>query len=153
MTDYLEGVHDQVKQAIKDSNTKYKTQFDSHKRKVTFEVGNLVWVVLTHDHFLVNKCNKLLERKVGRCEVLQKINANGYRLRLPSYLKSSHVFNAKHLTTYFVDADEDNVNSRASSFQPGKIDVVELADAKLLYSKLMALEYLDREDQCTNGKH
>jgi len=99
MTDYLEGVHDQVKQAIKDSNTKYKTQFDSHKRKVTFEVGNLVWVVLTHDHFLVNKCNKLLERKVGRCEVLQKINANGYRLRLPSYLKSSHVFNAKTMWT------------------------------------------------------
>lgn len=153
MTDYLGGVHDQVKQVIKDSNTKYKTKFDSYKRKVTFEIGNLVWVVLTHYHFLVSKYNKLQEKKVGRCEVLQKINANGYRLRLPSYLKSSHVFNVKHLTTYFVDANEDNVNSRASSFQPGKIDAGESTYAKLSDFELMALEYLDRAGQCTNGKH
>ena len=125
ITDYLRGVHDQVKKAIEDSNVKYKAQSDSHRCKVTFEVGDLVWVVLTRAHFPVSEYNKLRERKIGPCEILQKINDNSYWLRLPSHLKISDVFNVKHLTPYFVDADKDDMNSRASSFQPGETDAGE----------------------------
>jgi hypothetical protein len=35
-----------------------------------FEVGDLVWVVLTCDKFLVGECNKLKETNIGTCEVL-----------------------------------------------------------------------------------
>jgi hypothetical protein len=52
---------------------------------------------------------------------LQKINDNVNQLRLPSHLKTSDVFNVKHLTPCFVDADKDDLNSRASSFQLGKL--------------------------------
>jgi hypothetical protein len=63
---------------IEDSNVKYKAQFDSYRRKVTFEVGGLVWAVLTCDCFLVGEFNKLHERKIGPCEILQKINDIAY---------------------------------------------------------------------------
>jgi hypothetical protein len=43
-------------------------------------------------------------------------------LHLPSHLKTSDVFNAKHLTPYFVNADRDDLNSRVNSFQLGEID-------------------------------
>jgi hypothetical protein len=37
---------------------------------VVFEVGDLVWEILTHDKFLFGKYNKLKERKISICEVL-----------------------------------------------------------------------------------
>jgi hypothetical protein len=125
MADYLRGVHDQVKKAIEDSNVKYKAQSDSHRRKVTFEVGDLVWVVLTRDRFLVDEYNKLEERKIRPCEIPPEINDNAYRLHFPIHLKTYDVFNEKHLTSCFVDVDNDDLNSRASSFQPEETDVGE----------------------------
>ncbi|GLT54898.1 hypothetical protein SLA2020_280570 [Shorea laevis] len=126
MADYLRGVHDQVKKAIEDNNATYKAHSDSHRRKVTFEVGDLVWAVLTRDRFPVGEYNKLRERKIGPCEILQKINDNAYRLRLPSHLKTSDVFNVKHLTLCFVDVDRDELNSRTSSSQLGDTDAGEI---------------------------
>jgi hypothetical protein len=41
-----------------------------------FEVVDLVWEALTHDRFLVGEYNKLKERKISPCEVLQKVNDN-----------------------------------------------------------------------------
>jgi hypothetical protein len=125
MTDYLRGVHDQVKKVIEDSNVKYKAQFNSYRRKVTFEVGDLVWAILTCDCFPIGEYNKLHERKIGPCEILQKINDNAYWLRLLSHLKISDVFNVKHLTPCSVDVDKDDLNSRVSSFQPGETDTGE----------------------------
>jgi hypothetical protein len=65
------------------SRTKHS---DSHRCEINFEVGDLVWVVLTRDRFLVSEYNKLRERKIRLCEILQKINDNPYRLHLPSHL-------------------------------------------------------------------
>jgi hypothetical protein len=73
----------------------------------------------------VSIINKLSERKIGPCEILQKIIDNAYRICLPSHLKTSDVFNVKYLTPYFVNANKDNLNSRASSFQPGETYVGE----------------------------
>ncbi|KAE8670845.1 hypothetical protein F3Y22_tig00112069pilonHSYRG00031 [Hibiscus syriacus] len=73
MAKYLWGIHEQVKQTIHESNTKYKTRVDNHR----------------------------------------------VRFRLPSHLKTSDVFNVKHLSHCFVDSDDTNLNSRTSFFQPG----------------------------------
>lgn len=71
MADYLCGVHEQV-EAIEERNAKYKAQSNSHQRKVTFKVGDLVWVILTYDCFPMGEYNKLQERKVGPCEVMKR---------------------------------------------------------------------------------
>ena len=110
-----------MKQAIHESNAKYKEQADRHRRRLVFEVGDLVWAVLTRDRFPAGDYNKLKERKIGPCEVLQKINDNAYRLRLPSHLRTSDVFNVKHLSPYVEEFDDEAMNSRASSFQPGRL--------------------------------
>ncbi|KAE8729833.1 hypothetical protein F3Y22_tig00003151pilonHSYRG00058 [Hibiscus syriacus] len=122
MVKYFRGIHEQVKQTIHESNTKYKTRVDNHRRRVLFDVGDFVLAVLTRDRFLVGEYNKLKDRKIGPCEVMQKINDNAYRLRLPSHLKTSDVFNVKHLSHCFVDSDDTTPNSRTSSFHPGVAD-------------------------------
>ena len=141
-----------MKQAINESNAKYKEQADRHRRRLVFEVGDLVWVVLTRDRFPARDYNKLKERKIGPCEVLQKINDNAYRLRLLSHLRTSDVFNVNHLSPYVEEFDDEVVNSRTRSFQLGETDA-ELSDAELSDCALMALNYLKKEDQCKNGKN
>lgn len=58
----------------------------------TFYIGDFVWVMITCDCFLVGEYNKLKDRKIGRCEVLQKINNNAYKLHLPNHIKTSYMF-------------------------------------------------------------
>jgi len=36
--------------------------------------------------------NKLNVRKIGPCEVLERINDNAYRLKLPSHIKTPDIF-------------------------------------------------------------
>ena len=104
--------------------------------------------------FQAGEYNKLKERKIGPCEVLQKINDNAYRLRLSSHLKTSDVFNVKHLSPCFMESDEITVNSRASSFQPGATDAggSESSDADLSDSTMMALRYHEMADRRKDGK-
>ncbi|KAE8669996.1 putative Quercetin 3-O-methyltransferase 1 [Hibiscus syriacus] len=149
MAKYLRGIHEQVKQTIHESNTKYKTRVDNHRRQVHFDVGDFVWVVLTRDRFPVGEYNKLKDRKIGPCEVVQKINDNAYRLHLPSHLQTSDVFNVKHLSHCFVDSDYTTLNSRTSSFQPGVTDAGGSVtdDAELSDCTLMALRYHELADQ------
>jgi hypothetical protein len=59
MTDYFRRAHGKVKKAIEDSNATYRAYSNSHRRKVTFEVGDLVWVVITRDCLSVGEYNKL----------------------------------------------------------------------------------------------
>jgi len=130
---HLLGIHEQVKLAIQESNDKYKARADRHRHGVLFYVGDFVWAVLTRDQFPVGEYNKLKERKIGPCEILQKINDNAYQLRLPSHLKTFDVFNVKHLSPCFADSDDIVVNSRTSSFKPRVTDAEgsESEDAEL----------------------
>jgi hypothetical protein len=78
----------------------------------------------------------------------EKTNDNAYRIRLPNHLKTSNVFNVNHLTPYFIDAGSDNLNLKVSFSQLGKTDARVTTD-----TELMALAYLDREDQHKDGKN
>ncbi|XP_042404621.1 uncharacterized protein LOC121994759 [Zingiber officinale] len=80
---------DVVNQAIQESNTEYKIRVDRHRHQVLFDVGDMVWAVLTRDYFPVGEYNKLKDRKIGPLKTLEKIDDNAYRLRLPSHLKTS----------------------------------------------------------------
>jgi hypothetical protein len=54
---------------------------------------------------------------------VKKINPNAYQLKLPSHIKTSNVFNIKHLVPFTGDSSDDDVNLRANSVQPREDDV------------------------------
>ncbi|GJZ30242.1 putative reverse transcriptase domain-containing protein [Tanacetum coccineum] len=126
--DFVEGLHE-VHKAVRDNlvraNSKYKHDADQKRRQVDFEVGDFVWVVLTKDRFPVGEYNKLSAKKIGPLEIVKKINSNAYRLKLPSHIRCSDVFNVKHLLPYHGDSSDDDlvVNSRANFVYPGGNDV------------------------------
>ncbi|KAH9650278.1 hypothetical protein KPL70_026314 [Citrus sinensis] len=100
----------------------YKIMADKKRRALEFQVGDFVWVVLTKDRFSVGEYNKLSTRKIDPLEIIEKINPNAYKLKLPSHIHTADVFNVKHLIPYRGDHDEDvvvdNPNSRANSLHP-----------------------------------
>ena len=86
-----------------------------------------MWAMLTKDRFPVGEDNKLAARKVGPVEIIEKINPNAYRLKLPSHIKMSDVFNIKHLVPFIEDSLDEDANSRTNSIQLGEDDVNQIA--------------------------
>ena len=97
-----------------------------------------MWAILTKDRFSAGEYNKLSAKKIGPVEVLEKINPNAYRLKLPSHVRTVDVFNVKHLIPFTSDSSDDDVvlNSRSNFLSPGGNDVDQAA-----------LKFLDRFDK------
>ena len=121
-------VHQTVYDNLLKATGRYKQAADKKRRHVKFDVGNYVWAILTKDRFLAGDYNKLSAKKIGPVEIIEKINQNAYRLKLPSHIRTADVFNVKHLIPYAGDSSDDD-NSRANSVQPGENDVDEVACA------------------------
>nr|GEZ21839.1 reverse transcriptase domain-containing protein [Tanacetum cinerariifolium]GEZ26773.1 reverse transcriptase domain-containing protein [Tanacetum cinerariifolium] len=68
--------------------------------------------------------NKLSAKKIGPLEIVEKINSNAYRLKLPSHIRCSDVFNVKNLIPYHGDSSDDDLdmNSRTNFVYPGGND-------------------------------
>lgn len=109
--DFVDGfatLHEQVHSNLEAATAKYKAAVDSHRRDVEFNVGDLVWAVLTKDRFKPGTYNKLKSRKIGPLEIVEKINNNAYRLKLPPHMHTADVFNVKHLVPFVAEDDAEN---------------------------------------------
>ena len=96
---------------------------DKKRRAVEFEEGDFVWAILTKDRFSMGGYNKLAAHKVGPVEIVKKINLNAYRLKLPTHIKTSDVFNVRHLVLFVGDSLDEDANSRTDSLQLREDDV------------------------------
>ncbi|KAL2527315.1 CCHC-type domain-containing protein [Abeliophyllum distichum] len=59
--------------------------------------------VLTKERFPAHEYNKLKARRIGPVRILEKINANAYCLELPTGMKTTNIFNVKHLAPFLGD--------------------------------------------------
>lgn len=66
--------------------------------------------------------NKLKEKKIGPCRILEKINNNAYKIDLPPNFQTHPSFNVKNLSEYF--GENDNGNSWTSFSLPGENDEI-----------------------------
>lgn len=110
------AIHEQVHSNLEISTAKYKSAVDAHRRDVQFKVGDLVWAVLTKGRFKPGTYNKLKSRKIGPLEIVEKINNNPYRLKLPPHMNIVDVFNVKHLVPFVAENDADVVQNSRSNF-------------------------------------
>ena len=90
MTKVMQQVHQQIKAKLEATNAKYKSAIVLHKK--LFEVGDLVWVLISMDR-RPRQYAKLRQRKYGPCRVLKRINHNAYEIELPSHMSISNIFN------------------------------------------------------------
>ncbi|KAG2333171.1 hypothetical protein Bca52824_004351 [Brassica carinata] len=85
----IQQVHQFAHDNLVASTAKYKSAADRKRRELIFSPGDLVWVVLTKDRLPVGEYNKLKSRKIGPVEVLERINPNAYKFRLPQHLRTA----------------------------------------------------------------
>ena len=97
----MQEVHKQMHNNLVQAAAKYKTSGDKRRRHIELEVGDYVWAVLTKNYFSVGDYNKLA-KKIGSMEIVEKINPNAYRLKLPSHIRITNVFNVKYLIPMLV---------------------------------------------------
>lgn len=90
------------RQNLLESIAKFK--HDADCKRFNFKVGDFVWAVLTKDRFPIGEYNKLSARKIGPIDFIEKINSNAYCLKLPSHIRTAHVFNVKHLLPFHGDS-------------------------------------------------
>ncbi|XP_022867834.1 uncharacterized protein LOC111387505 [Olea europaea var. sylvestris] len=132
----LQQVHEETRANLQESNRKYKEAADRHRRPVEFDIGDYVWAVLTKDRVPSHEHSKLSPRTIGPVEIVEKINPNTYRFRLPSHIRTSDVFNVKHLLPYHGDNVGDSATDsdlRANPIDPGENDHVYVEEQALVY--------------------
>lgn len=144
----IQEIHDQVKTHLQQSAKRYKAHANKKKRDVQFDVGDLVWVHLKKERLPKGRYTKLMQRKIGPCQILKKCGSNSYELQLPSNLGLSPIFNVCDLTLYkcSVDAGKDTMqdiaNDNIPKHEPPKLHkVIDNKVSKKTKSKFY-MEYL-----------
>lgn len=137
LIDQLQATHRETVAHLEATTAKYKEVADKKWRQVDFEVGDFFWIVLTKERVSSNEYNKLKPKTIGPVEILEKINSNAYRFKLPSHIHTADVFNVKHIIPYTGDNSDDEVaqNSRANFPAHGEND-----------AELMGLSYMETWD-------
>jgi hypothetical protein len=93
---------------------------NKHRKKVSFEPGDSVWIHLRKDRFPDMRKSKLMPRGDGPFRVLAKINDNAYKIDLPPSYGVSNSFNVADLSPF---TSEGILKSRMTPFQEGEDDM------------------------------
>ncbi|KAL4386359.1 hypothetical protein GQ457_09G017630 [Hibiscus cannabinus] len=98
--EYVRKLHQQVKENLERRTQQYEKQANKGRKRVTFEVGDWVWVHFRKEHFPAQRSSKLLPRGDGPFQVVEKVNENAYKLDLPGEYNVSATFNVSDLTPF-----------------------------------------------------
>jgi len=74
----IQELHNKVKEKIERSNASYQSNANKHRKNVTFQPGDLVWVHLRKKRFPQKRMSKLSPRSDRIFEILERINDNAY---------------------------------------------------------------------------
>ncbi|KAL4386530.1 hypothetical protein GQ457_09G017590 [Hibiscus cannabinus] len=112
--DYVKRLHQQVKENLERRTRQYEKQANKGRKRVTFDVGDWVWVHFRKERFPAQRRLKILPRGDGPFQVLEKVNDNAYKLDLPGDYIVSATFNVSDLSPY-----DNSADLRTNPFQEG----------------------------------
>ncbi|KAL2249830.1 UNVERIFIED_CONTAM: Transposon Ty3-I Gag-Pol polyprotein, partial [Sesamum indicum] len=117
--EFVKKIHEKVKSNIERMTQQYMNRANKGRKRVIFELGDLVWLHLRKKRFSDKRKSKLMPRGDGPFQVLKRINDNSYKLDLPGQYGVSATFNVSDLSPFY---DADNEESRTTPFQEGEDD-------------------------------
>ncbi|XP_010424461.1 PREDICTED: uncharacterized protein LOC104709572 [Camelina sativa] len=113
----LQDVHKQAKLRLEDSSSKYKAAADTKRLVLEFNPGDLVWVYLTKERLPLKEYNKIFISEDWSCRSCGAYQCKCLPGSSSAALRTSNVFNVKHLSPY--RGDNDELDSRPNPSPPG----------------------------------
>lgn len=101
----MKEMHDSIRLVLEKSTEKYKQAKDKNRRDVQLQVRDLVQAFLKKERLPKGKHTKLLMKKVGPYQILQKDDIYAYVIEFPSHLGISPIFDICELTPYKGDVN------------------------------------------------
>jgi hypothetical protein len=105
----LNECRNSAREAICLAQEKQSKAYNMHHKLVTYKVGDKV-LINPHKLNLLEvkgEGRKLMQRHIGPFEVIEKVNDNTYKLRLPDSYPMHNVVNISHLRPYCTPVDEN----------------------------------------------
>jgi len=96
----MKKIHQQVRDTLHQNSQKIKARVDQRRRDVQYQIGDMVMVHLNKNRLPIGKHSKLMMRKIGPCQILEKYGPNAYKIELPDDIAISPIFNVADLTLY-----------------------------------------------------
>jgi hypothetical protein len=126
---HIQNIHAEVRHKLVVSADKYKQHADLHRRRVAFEVRDLVLICLRAECFPRGTFHKLHHRRAGPSfKILKRLGSNAYQLELPPALSISLIFNVEDLTAY-----------------PGPVDIATTVESALAPQALLPASLPSRD--------
>ncbi|KAL4379220.1 hypothetical protein GQ457_02G026210 [Hibiscus cannabinus] len=83
--EFVMKLHQQVKENLERRTRQYETRANKVKKRVTFDVGDWVWVHFRKERFPAQRRSKLLPRGDGPFQIVEKVNDNAYKFEVKSF--------------------------------------------------------------------
>ncbi|KAL4325733.1 hypothetical protein GQ457_11G026130 [Hibiscus cannabinus] len=129
----------EVKENLERRTQQYEKQANKGRKRVTFDVGDWVWVHFRKERFPAQQRLKILPRGDGPFQVLEKVNDNAYKLDLPGDYIVSATFNVSDLSPY-----DNSADLRTNPFQEGGDDVSTTMPTKVADPEVLPLGPITR---------
>jgi hypothetical protein len=115
LAEYVKKIHEKAREELEKKAHYFAMKANKHRKKITFELGDMVWVHLRKEWFPEKCKSKLMPSRDGPFNVMAKINDNAYKIDLPGVYGVSPTFNVADLSSFFGDKvleSEDDSFSR-----------------------------------------
>ncbi|GLU23899.1 hypothetical protein SLE2022_398740 [Rubroshorea leprosula] len=99
----IKKLHKEVREKLQRQTIRYKAHHDKHRKKVVYKEGDWVWIHLRKERFPNRPNVKLSPRADGPFQIVEKINDNAYKIKLPGDYGVSATFNVADLSPYYED--------------------------------------------------
>ncbi|KAL4376366.1 hypothetical protein GQ457_02G026780 [Hibiscus cannabinus] len=130
--EFVTKLHQQVKENLERWTRQYETRANKGKKRVTFDVGDWVWVHFRNESFPAQRRSMLLSRGDCPFQIVEKVNDNAYKLDLSREYTMSATFNISDLTPFY-----DSADLRSNPFQEGGDDVSTSVPAPIADSEVL----------------
>ncbi|GKV44250.1 hypothetical protein SLEP1_g51447 [Rubroshorea leprosula] len=102
----IKKLHEEVHEKLQRQTIRYKAYHDKHRKKVVYKEGDWVWIHLRKERFPNQPNVKLSPRADGHFQIVEKINDNAYKIKLPGDYGVSATFNVADLSPYYEDHEQ-----------------------------------------------
>ena len=105
---YMRDVHEECKRRLTIHSNSYAVSANAKRKDKKFNEGDMVFVCLRPEQFLLESFTKLHAHRAGLFRVTKKLGTNAYVIELPFEFGISLVFNIEDLTEFKGDVDENS---------------------------------------------